>query len=163
METGASAEIGTTISDDAWFERFAADNEVALRRTLVAALGHESGIEAAAIALAYAWEHRARLSTMQNPAGYAYRVGRSRARRRRREPRFHPVPAHAEAVVEPGLPDALAALSEHQRAAVTMVHAAGWSRHEAAEALQVSVSTLDTHLARGLTRLRSELGVDADD
>ncbi|MDX2378211.1 MAG: hypothetical protein QNM02_00445 [Acidimicrobiia bacterium] len=64
---------------------------------------------------------------MTNSTGYLYRVGRSRAGRRRREPKFLPVPAD------------------------------GWTRQEAADALDVSVSSLDTHLARGLERLRYEL------
>ena len=45
---------------------------------------------------------------------------------------------------------------------VMMVHADGWARREAAEALGVSVSALDTHLARGLDRLKIELGVSSD-
>lgn len=148
---------------DEWFETFAAASEPKLRRALVAALGQQVGLEATSIALAYVWEHRARLSAMENPAGYAYRVGRSNVRRRRKEPVFRPVPADAIPDVEPGLPAALAKLSEHQRAAVMMVHADGWTRNEAAEALQVSLSTLDTHLARGLERLRNELGVTSHD
>ncbi len=148
-----------TTDVDGWFEAFAASNEPKLRRALVAALGQHVGIEATSIALAYAWEHRERMSRMSNPAGYAYRVGRTRVGRRRMEPVFLPVPADCARDVEPGLPGALAQLSEQQRAAVVMVHADGWTRHEAAEALRVSVSTLDTHLARGLERLRFELGV----
>lgn len=148
-----------TDAPDGWFRPFVDDAEPKLRRALVAALGQQAGVEATSIALAYAWEHRARLRTMANPTGYIYRVGRSRVSRRRREPLFLPVPASVERDVEPGLPAALAALSEKQRAAVMMVHADGWTRHEAAEALGVSVSSIDTHLLRGLRRLRSELGV----
>lgn len=144
---------------DAWFDRFVEPAEARLRRALVAALGQHDGMEATAIALAYAWEHRDRLMTMANPTGYLYRVGRSRVHRRRREPRFLSVPDHAAQDVEPGLPAALMRLSEQQRAAVMMVHADGWTRHEAADALEISVSSLDTHLARGLDRLRTELGV----
>ena len=150
----------TTDADD-WFDAFVEASEPRLRRALVAALGQQAGLDATGIALAYAWEHRHRMSGMQNPAGYAYRVGRTRVGRRRREPHFSPVPTSIEHDVEPGLPAALADLSEQQRAAVMMVHADGWTRHEAAEALGVSVSSLDTHLARGLRRLRQALGVIA--
>lgn len=151
-----------TSSADAWFDDFYATAEPRLRRAFVAALGQHHGTEATSIALGYGWEHRDRLAGMANPAGYLYRVGRTRVGRRRKEPDFLAVPASAEPEVEPGLPDALATLTELQRAAVMMVHADGWTRREAAEALEVSVSTLDTHLARGLARLRTELGVTGD-
>ena len=61
--------------------------------------------------------------------------------------------------MEPGLPGALARLSERQRVAVILVHSLGWSQTEAAELLGVSLGTVRTHLKRGLERLRSELGV----
>ena len=142
-----------------WFDGFVGRAEPRLRHAFVAALGQQLGVEATSVALAYGWEHRDRLSAMENPTGYLYRVGRTRSGRRRREPRFLAVPADPARDVEPGLPDALGKLSEKQRAAVMMVHADDWTRHEAAEALDISVSALDTHLARGLERLRSELGV----
>lgn len=157
----SGTDVAVTTDADEWFDAFVEQSEPRLRRALVAALGQQVGLEAASIALAYAWEHRQRMSDMENPAGYVYRVGRTRVGRRRREPCFAPVPPEIEHDVEPGLPAALANLSEQQRAAVMMVHADGWTRHEAAEALGVSVSSLDTHLARGLRRLRHELGVIA--
>jgi DNA-directed RNA polymerase specialized sigma24 family protein len=152
-------DVITTSDSAAWFDEFVRRAEPRLRHAFVAALGQESGLEATSIALAYGWEHRDRVSTMGNPTGYLYRVGRTRSGRRRREPQFLPVPSDPARDVEPGLPDALGKLSERQRAAVMMVHADDWTRHEAAEALNISVSALDTHLARGLERLRSELGV----
>ncbi|NND75620.1 MAG: hypothetical protein HKN44_11505 [Ilumatobacter sp.] len=151
--------MAQTSATSEWFDGFVTAAEPKLRRAFVAALGQQAGLDATSIALSYAWEHRDRLREMQNPAGYVYRVGRSRVGRRRREPHFLPVPADAEHDLEPGLPDALAKLTEKQRAAVMMVHAAGWTRHEAADALDIGLSSLDTHLARGLRRLRHELGV----
>lgn len=145
--------------DESWFVAFHASAEPKLRHALVAALGQQAGTEAVGIAFAYGWEHCAQIRAMENPVGYLYRVGRTRTGRRRREPRLLPVPTAEEHHIEPGLPAALAALTEQQRAAVVMVHADGWTRREAAEALSVSVSSLDTHLARGLQRLRAELGV----
>ena len=147
-----------------WFESFAAHAEPRLRVALVAVLGQHRGSEATAEALAYGWEHRDRLEEMENPTGYLYRVGRSRVRVRqpRSAPRFVPVPPNLLPEVEPGLPKALERLSERQRAAVVLVHAYGWSRVEAAEMLGLSVSTLDNHLQRGLTKLRRILGVSPD-
>jgi hypothetical protein len=49
---------------------------------LAAAAGIEAGREATAEALAYGWEHWDRVGSMENPVGYLYRVGRSKARKR---------------------------------------------------------------------------------
>jgi len=98
---------------------------------------------------------------MENPAGYLYRVGRSRTTSGRRLPSFVPVPADRLPEVEPGLPAALGGLSDKQRVAVVMVHGYGWPRQETADMLEVTVSTLDTHLQRGLAKLRNALGVDS--
>jgi DNA-directed RNA polymerase specialized sigma24 family protein len=45
---------------------------------------------------------------------------------------------------------------------VLLVHAFGWSQAEAAELVGVSVSTIRTHLARGLAKLQSTLEVETD-
>jgi len=142
------------------FEAFVEEHEARLRIALSAVFGQDRGRDAAAEALAYGWEHWERVSTMDNPAGYLYRVGRS-SQRRRREPHFIPVEEDATPIVEPELPAALAALSEEQRIAVVMVHGYGWARREVAALTGVAVSTLDTHLARGLGKLRSVLGVQS--
>lgn len=141
------------------FEQFVDDAEPRLRIALVAVFGQEGGRDATAAAFAYAWEHWDEVRAMQNPAGYLYRVGRS-SQRRRREPRWLPVPEHRAPEVEPALPDALARLSEKQRLAVVLVHAYDWTRREVAETTGMAVSTVDSHLARGLARLRADLGVE---
>lgn len=108
-----------------WFTAFAAEAEPRLRFALVAALGQQDGLDATAEALAYGWEHRSRVETMENPIGYLYRVGRSRVRVRipRSRSRFVPVPV---------------------------------------DLLGMSVSTIDTHLDRGLSKLRRIMGVNSD-
>lgn len=141
------------------FSAFAVDAEPRLRHALVASLGQDDGLEATAEALAYGWEHWERLAAMENPTGYLYRVGRSSVRVRRGTPKFLPVPPSLIPDVEPGLPVAFATLSDRQRVAVLMVHAYGWSRREAADVLELSVSTLDSHLQRGLKKLRFAMGV----
>ena len=148
-------------TDDQWFEGFVREVEPQLRIALVSVFGQDRGRDAAAAALAWAWEHLDRVKDMDNPAGYLYRVGRSSQRERKR-PAFRPVPEDAMPDVEPGLPKALGRLSEKQRLAVVMVHAYGWSRQEVAALAGVSVSTLDTHLERGLGKLRKSLGVMAN-
>ncbi len=62
--------------------------------------------------------------------------------------------------VEPGLPGALDGLSERQRLVVVLVHGYGYDSREVASILDISVSAIDTHLARGLTKLRDKLGVE---
>ena len=54
------------------------------------------------------------------------------------------------------------ALPETQRIAVWLAHGCGWPHGEIAEVLEVSASTVSTHVNRGLERLRAELGVDDD-
>jgi DNA-directed RNA polymerase specialized sigma24 family protein len=43
-----------------------------------------------------------------------------------------------------------------------MIHAYGWSREETASLMGLSISTVDTHLQRGLSKLRRQLGVIAN-
>jgi DNA-directed RNA polymerase specialized sigma24 family protein len=142
------------------FDEFAAQVGPRLRAGLVAAFGFEVGAEATSEALAYGWEHWLRVGEMENPAGYLYRVGQTAARRARRPQGFLPQPPASELpAFEPGLLPALEALSELQRACVVMVHAYGWTQAEVAELLDVSPSTVRTHLSRGLTRLRQRFEV----
>ncbi len=142
------------------FEQFVAEHGARLRAGLVGAYGPDAGLDAAAEALAYGWEHWERLAEMDNPAGYLYRVGQSSARSARRRPPMLPrVEPPASVDFEPGLLPALEELSETQRVAVVMVHGYGWGQTETAELLGVSPSTVRTHLARGLARLQELLEV----
>ncbi len=100
---------------------------------------------------------------MDNPLGYLYRVGQTRSRPRRAPP----VPgwrpdAFRDPLVEPGLFDAVASLSEAQRVAVVLVHGFEWTLREVAELTGVTVSTVQTHVDRALAKLRAALEV-ADD
>jgi DNA-directed RNA polymerase specialized sigma24 family protein len=141
------------------FEAFFAEAEPRLRRALVARYGTDRGREAAADALAWGFEHWDRLRAMDNPSGYLYRVGCSKARRRRSRVLFE-TDAPAELRIEPGLPAALARLSAGQRTAVVLVKGYGWELHEVAELTGTSISTVNTHVRRGLDKLRAELGVE---
>ncbi len=140
------------------FEGFVADAEPKLRRALIAAYGADRGREATAEALAYAWEHWRRVATMDNPLGYLYRVGQSRTRSRRRAPLELAV-APAEPWFEPGLPGAIAELTEAQRVAVVLVHGFGWTHREVAELTGVQPTTVQNHVERGLAHLRASLEV----
>ena len=140
------------------FDRFVEDVRPRLVRALAGAVGTDDAADAAAEALAWAFEHWDRLCEMENPAGYLYRVGRSRVRRRR-TPTL-PTPASIGVPdIEPSLVPALLALPETQRTAVWLVHACEWRYAEVAEAMETSVSMVGNHVARGLESLRRRLGV----
>ena len=64
---------------------------------------------------------------------------------------------------DPGLPKALATLSQRQRLAVVLVHGYGYTLREVAEVTGVRPTTVQNHLTRGLSRLRRMLGVDDED
>ncbi len=142
------------------YEGFFVVAEPRLRRALVARYGHDRGREATAEALAWGFEHWDRLEAMANPTGYLYRVGCSKARGRRRRVLFEASASPDEPAVEPALAAALRRLSTSQRTAVVLVEGYGWQLHEVAELLGTSVSTVNTHLRRGLAKLRDDLGVE---
>jgi DNA-directed RNA polymerase specialized sigma24 family protein len=66
------------------FEQFVQAHEARLRTALVLTYGPDAGREAAAEALAWAWEHWDRVAMIDSPVPYLYRVGQSRTRRIRR-------------------------------------------------------------------------------
>lgn len=170
MDGAALVSDATELLDArARFEDLVVTVEAPLRRALVAAYGAEAGREAAAEALAWAWEHLERVEATGNPGGYLWRVGQTAARRgrawsdRRADVVLPERPAADDRpAFEPALVAGLAALSEHQRAAVLLVHGWGYTLDAAAGALGCRVSTLRNHLSRGLTKLRASLGVDDD-
>lgn len=140
------------------FESFADEVGPRLRHALVATYGVDVGVDASADALAYGFEHWERVSSMSNPVGYLYRVGQTSAQRLRRRPVRLP---RAEPVqlpdVVPELVPALEELSEQQRVVVILVGGLQWRQREVAELLEVSESTVRTHLQRGLAHLREVL------
>jgi RNA polymerase sigma-70 factor (ECF subfamily) len=144
---------------EADFRSFVAEVEPRLRRALVAAYGHDRGRDAAAEALAYAWEHWKDVSQMANPAGYLYRVGQSRTRRPRRDSPLFPIPSSEMPWVEPALPGLLAGLPERQRVAVCLVHGYGFTFKEVADLMGIGLSSVQKHVERGLARLRERLEV----
>lgn len=145
------------------FTAFFREAEPRLRRSLTAAVGFEAGKEAAAEALAYGWEHWERVAGMENPVGYLYRVGRSKARSRRKPLPLLAPPAVAEPWCEPGLRSALEGLSDRQRVAVMMVHGFGYTPTETAAVLGVKAGTVHKHAERGLRKVRARLEGGRDD
>ena len=64
---------------------------------------------------------------------------------------------------DPGLIPALASLTEHQRVAVVLVNGFDWKLREVAELLDVGISTVQSHLERGMRSLRNALEVVEND
>ena len=141
------------------FTAFALPFEPRLRRGLIPVLGVDLATDAAAEALAYGWENWDRVGAMENPQGYLYRVARTAGRRLRHRPVAEPVIGSREIPwVEPGLPDALASLSDRQRSVVWLVHGFGWKQTDVAEMLGLSAKSVQTHLRRGTEKLAKALG-----
>lgn len=164
MRTADTTQRPDAGSDDPRpdFEAFVRETEPRLSRALAAAYGFEDGRDATAEALAYAFEHWERLQNVANLPGYLFRVGQSRSRRRR-QPVLFAVPDGGEHAFEPGLPAALASLTQRQRLAVVLVHGYGYTLREVAELTGLRLTTVQNHLTRGLARLRLTLGVRDDD
>lgn len=148
------------MSDDD-FSEFFVEAEPRIRRALVAAYGPERGLEAAAEALAYAWQEWDAVRVMANPVGYLYRVGQSKSRPRRRAQVFPTSARDGESWFEPGLPEALNGLTERERTAVVLIEGYGWTYREVADTTGVARSTVQVQFERGLAKLRSSLGVEA--
>jgi DNA-directed RNA polymerase specialized sigma24 family protein len=140
------------------FDQFLAASEPRIRRALIAAYGSDRGREAAAEALAYAWENWDQVRAMDHPVAYLYRVGQSKTRPPRRRVIFE-VPDQSDPWFEPRLGRALGELTEHQRIAVVLVKGFDWSLGDIAELCEIRVTTVQTHLERGLARLRAALAV----
>jgi DNA-directed RNA polymerase specialized sigma24 family protein len=159
-ESVAEETLRDGSSEDQAFTRFVKAVEPRLSHALAAAYGPEVGAEATADALVWAWEHWERVQTMKNQAGYLYRVGQSKARRYFRPQRLFPsIPA---APIDPTLPVLLEGLSKNQRVATVLLHAYDYTEREVADLLGISRWSVRTHAERGLSRLRSALGVTAD-
>ena len=141
------------------FTEFVRDVEPRLHAALIALLGSDNAREATADALLWAWENWQRVETMENPAGYLYRVARTKARKMFRKPPVLPAAASAEMPwIEPKLPKAVGRLPESQRVVVVMVHALGWTQAEVARFLGMSHGSVQKHSERGLAKLRKSLG-----
>jgi DNA-directed RNA polymerase specialized sigma24 family protein len=148
---------------EAAFTEFVENHGAGLRHAFVARYGPEVGAEVMGDVTEYAWKHWAKVATLQNPSGWLYRVGQSRSRRYLRRPVRLPVPRSAsEPTVEPALPGSLAALPHAQRVAVLLTHGFGYTVREAADILGVSPSTVQQNATRGLTQIRTVMGVTSD-
>jgi RNA polymerase sigma-70 factor (ECF subfamily) len=144
------------------FTGFMRETQPKVLVALAAAFGPDAANDASAEAFAYAWEHWDRVAGMENPAGYLYRVGRSRIRPRKPAAVCPPPPHNPTPLVEPKLIPELRRLSPRQRTAVVLIEGFGYSLAEVAELLGVHPSSVRRHCERALHKLRSRLGVTID-
>jgi DNA-directed RNA polymerase specialized sigma24 family protein len=148
---------------EAAFTEFFEKHGGGLRHAFIARYGPEVGAEVMGDVAEYAWAHWGKVSRMQNPSGWLFRVGQSRSRRYLRRPVRLPAPPSAsEPTVEPGLPGALMAVPHAQRVAVLLTCGFGYTVREAADIIGVSPSTVQQNADRGLAQIRSEMGVSSD-
>ena len=106
-------------------------------------------------------KHWPRLQHVANLPGYLFRVGQTRSRRRRQPvAELFDIGECGDYRFEPGLPRALAALTQRQRLAVVLIHGYGYTLREVAELTGIRPTTVQNHLGRGLAKLRSLLGVN---
>jgi RNA polymerase sigma factor (sigma-70 family) len=135
--------------------------EPRLRRALVARYGVDIGCDAAAEAVVWALENPHSLTSMQNPAGYLFRVGQSAARRLGRLPRPERFPSEPVWEDAPALAgdvfEELARLKPPQRVAVLLIHGYGFTYRDVADLLDVSEAAVTNHVHRGMKKLRERL------
>lgn len=155
-EEQETAEDADRAAFESWFQHA----EPQLRAALVATFGAELGRDAAAEALSYAWEHRARILALDNPVGYVFRVGqRWTTRHQRRGRRRFELVAEADRPpgFEPALHEALDSLPRRQRQVVVLCTGYGLTHAEAADVLNISRSTVQNHAERGLRHLQRKV------
>jgi len=142
------------------FSRFVESTEPRLLRALIASAGPDVGRDATADALLYAWKHWERIRKMDNPAGYLYRVGRSRVRTyHKRSVLFPAETSNPDHWIEPGLGEALEHLTERQRTAILLIEGYDWTYQEVADVMGLSRSSVQRHADRGMAKLRKALEV----
>ncbi len=160
-----AAEVVEPIS----FDQFYGPTRDSVARALTATLGSsEVAVDATDEALARAYQRWDRVSQLDSPAGWVYRVGLNYARnrirtmlrrqRRRvvdRDAQF--APAADAAIADPAIAAALMRLSVDQRAVVACRYLLGWSERDTAEALAIRPGTVKSRLSRALAALERHL------
>jgi hypothetical protein len=87
-----------------------------------------------------------RLQHVANLPSCLFRVGQTRGRRKR-QPVLFDIGERDDYRFEPGLPKALAALSQRQRLAVVLVHGYGYTLREVADLTGTRPTTVQNHLS----------------
>lgn len=154
---------------DLSFERFVNDREAALLRTAMFLAGsREVGEDLLQDVLMRAYRHWRRID---DPDAYLRRalVNATHSQQRRWRFREQPLEGRAEQAVDPdadrvpvraGLLTALRSLPPKQRAVLVLRYFDDLSESQTADILGCSTSSVKTHAARGLQRMRTALAID---
>lgn len=134
-------------------------------RTIASALAltlrdEQLASDAAAEAMARAYQRWDDVGRYANPSGWVYRVGLNWARSRRRKLLREIFRSESPETAAPPAPDtdprlgqALAQLPIEQRSVVVCRYLLDWSEFQTAEALEIAPGTVKSRLSRGLDRL----------
>lgn len=153
------------------FDDFCRREYASIRTGLGWSLGNqELAADATDEAFARALERWDRVSSMDNPSGWVFRVGQNWAQRRRwrtkRESDLHrqtrPQAVHSDYYADPDLATALMSLPMKQRSVVVLRHLLGYSERETAEILGISTGTVKSRLSRSMNQLRYLLADGGD-
>jgi RNA polymerase sigma-70 factor, ECF subfamily len=152
------------------FDAFFDQEYTPLLRLLFAMTGNSTEAEELAQeAMTRAFERWGRVSGMDSPAGYVYRVAvnlnRSRLRRvrlRLLKQREIPHPLHAEPEIVGTVVAALAGLPRGQREALLLVEWLGLDAPEAGRILGISASSVRSRVHRAKAALHAEGGDERD-
>jgi RNA polymerase sigma factor (sigma-70 family) len=154
------------------FNRLIDRHQQAVRNFLRGVTGHDEADDIAQETFLAAWSHarsyRGGASVRSWLFAIAWRKARGAQRgwfrRRQRDTHWHEAAggpgAEAQHETAHALGQALGALSMDQRAAVMLCLAYGFTHGEAAEALDMPLGTVKSHVARGRDKLRDVLGDD---
>jgi DNA-directed RNA polymerase specialized sigma24 family protein len=145
------------------FEQWYLDNRPTLTRAVTFAIGDaDLAREAVDEALTRAYGSWTKVSRLENPFGWTYRVALNWAvsvfRRRNRPPRgVHVMNTEMPTPADPAVGAALDALDIKQRAVVVCRYLLGWSESETAGALNLRPGTVKSRLSRATAILRNQL------
>lgn len=165
MVMDSMRRAGVAIDEDPGvvaFEAFVVGSRDRLARALVAHHGREIAQDALADAYAYAWANWERVRGLGNPVGYLFRMADRIGTRRAMAAGREFATDHLDQVLsiddtsEPAIVALLSTLTPRQRGAVLLTHGYGWTFREAAEVLDVPLTTLTNDVNRGLKKLREQ-------
>jgi RNA polymerase sigma factor (sigma-70 family) len=145
------------------FESWYAETRPGLARALALSIGdNDLAREAIDEAMTRAYAAWPRVSQLENPTGWVYRVAMNRAvsvfRRRRRPQRvLHTTDNDMPMPMDATVSAAFDALDVKHRAVVVCRYLLGWSARETAEALHIPAGTVKSRLSRATAELRIQL------
>ena len=168
--TVAGAVVAVRVDDDAAFAAwYRAEHPRLLSAMTIVTRDLHTAQDVTSEAFARALAAWTRVSAMDSPTGWTYRVALNVARRRARRAALEQRLLHRMVPADTGLPlersvelwDAVRALPPRARAAIALRYAAGLSEAEVAAAMNVAVGTASATLSAARRTLAIALGPDA--